>query len=200
MENDKMAAFASGRKPTNPLELLSKTLGEAAVRPDVRPAEQGRAGSVALVERSTEAPQQQDAEVSEAAAPAQSQAEPQLPTVGELKAPQAAAIEDDGASYTLPPAAAEEVNRGGRPRHGAERKVERTISMDKSLDKDLLNLAIIESVRLGRRVSSAEVAVHLMQYALSKMKDNKVLPGEDGLGLELASTKPTAVVLPKLGG
>lgn len=195
LENDATAAFASGRKP-NPLELLTKTLGEATSRPDVRPGEQGRGGAPALVVNRGE-PEREAAPP--AAALRTQQPAPQQPTPHQPQIKETS-IEDDGASYSIPHPDREEVNRGGRPRHGSERKVERTISMDKSLDKILLNLAIIESVRLGRRVSSAEVAVHLMQYGLSNMKDNQILPGEDGGGLQISSDAPTAIALPKIGG
>lgn len=203
MNNDEMAAFATGRK-SNPLELLSKTLGEATARPDVRPGEQGRGGPAALVEKSEEAPQVVAEVPQRSIAPVevdlQPRAEARVEPQPQPQPQPARTIEDDGASYRIPPSANDEVNRGGRPRHGAERKVERTISMDKSLDKILLNLAIIESVRLGRRVSSAEVAVHLMQYGLSNMKDNQILPGDDGMGLEITAAAPTSVALPKIGG
>ncbi len=200
MENDEMAAFATGRK-NNPLELLSKTLGEATARPDVRPGEQGRGGPTLIVEKTEEAPRAVTEEPPQAVAPVELNHQPQHQQEAKVQPhQQPTRIEDDGASYRIPPSANDEVNRGGRPRHGAERKVERTISMDKSLDKILLNLAIIESVRLGRRVSSAEVAVHLMQYGLSNMKDNQILPGEDGLGLEITAAAPTSVALPKIGG
>ncbi len=199
MENDEMAAFASGARKNNPLELLSKTLGEATVRPDVRPGEQGRGAPTLLVEKTEEAPRIV-AEAQPPAAPIETNPQPQPEARVEPQQQPSRMIEDDGASYRIPPSANDEVNRGGRPRHGSERKVERTISMDKSLDKILLNLAIIESVRLGRRVSSAEVAVHLMQYGLSNMKDNQILPGDDGLGLEITSAAPTTVALPKIGG
>lgn len=199
MENDEMAAFASGARKVNPLELLSKTLGEATARPDVRPSEQGRGGPTLLVEKTEEAPRIVAEAQPQAAAPVATNPQPQPEARIEPQQP-ARMIEDDGASYSILPSANDEVNRGGRPRHGSERKVERTISMDKSLDKMLLNLAIIESVRLGRRVSSAEVSVHLMRYGLSNMKDNRVLPGDDGLGLEITSETPTTVVLPKIGG
>lgn len=202
LENASTAAFATGRKPSNPLELLTKTLGEATARPDIRPSEQARGGAAALVvDRNVEPTRQ----LSEGPAshlepgPATHQAQP-LQAPAEARQNTGRNIEDDGSSFRVSPAESDEVNRGGRPRHGAERKVERTISMDKSLDKILLNLAIIESVRLGRRVSSAEVAVHLMQYGLSNMKDNQILPGDDGLGLQLATAAPTSVALPKIGG
>lgn len=197
MNNDEMAAFATGRK-SNPLELLSKTLGEATARPDVRPGEQGRGGPSAIAEMGEEAPQIVAEVPQRAAVPVE--ANPKAQVEFKVEPQTNRTIEDDGTSYRIPPSANDEVNRGGRPRHGAERKVERTISMDKSLDKILLNLAIIESVRLGRRVSSAEVAVHLMQYGLSNMKDNQILPGEDGLGLEIKAAAPTSVALPKIGG
>lgn len=201
MENDATAAFAKGRK-SNPLELLSQTLGKATSSPDVRPGEQGRGSVPALVASRPEETVEQEIAAQQ---PVPVTAPPQqiISQRVESQRPEAGRddhIEDDGASYRLPSANRDEVNRGGRPRHGSERKVERTISMDKSLDKILLNLAIIESLRLGRRVSSAEVAVHLMQYGLSNMKDNQILPGDDGCGLELASEAPTAVVLPKIGG
>lgn len=213
MEDDKMAAFANGRK-SSPLELLTAQLSEAKDRPDVRPSEQGRGGTVApIVPKEEIAEPQAIAPV--VASPIESRqpepaAQPEFAPPPQARQPEAVqppvvrsearTIEDDGTSYRVPPNIAEEVNRGGRPRHGAERKVERTISMDKSLDKILLNLAIIESVRLGRRVSSAEVAVHLMQYGLSNMRDNQILPGDDGLGLAITSAAPTAVALPKIGG
>jgi hypothetical protein len=204
MDNDATAAFANGRKTvSNPLELLSKTLGEATARPDVRPGEQGRGGPTALVERTEDVPETIADAPQRAIAPVELVPEPapQPQAVDEPRQPAAEMIEDDGASFRVPPAASDEVNRGGRPRHGVERKVERTISMDKSLDKILLNLAIIESVRLGRRVSSAEVAVHLMQYGLSNMRDNEILPDDEGLGgLEITTAAPTAVALPKIGG
>jgi hypothetical protein len=202
LNNDEMAAFANGRKPGNPLELLSKALGEATARPDVRPGEQGRGGPTALVEQMEEEAPQTVAEVPQRAIPpVEANPQPTSQPQAAIEAPKpASTIEDDGASYRVPASASDDVNRGGRPRHGAERKVERTISMDKSLDKILLNLAIIESVRLGRRVSSAEVAVHLMQYGLSNMKDNQILPGDDGLGLEMTTAAPKAVALPKIGG
>lgn len=196
LENDEMAAFASGRK-VNPLELLQKTLVEATARPDVRPGEQGRGDPAALVEPVAEAPAVVS-QVPQRTIPVEVEDQPQAKA--EPQPQPTRTIEEDGISYRVPPSANDEVNRGGRPRHGAERKVERTISMDKSLDKILLNLAIIESVRLGRRVSSAEVAVHLMQYGLSHMKDNQILPGEDGLGLEITAATPTSVALPKIGG
>lgn len=199
MNNDEMAAFATGRK-SNPLELLSKTLGEATARPDVRPGEQGRGGPSALAEKGEEAPQIVAEVPQRTIVPVEADPKPQVEFRVEPQPQPTRTIEDDGASYRIPPSVNDEVNRGGRPRHGAERKVERTISMDKSLDKILLNLAIIESVRLGRRVSSAEVAVHLMQYGLSNMKDNQILPGEDGLGLEITAAAPTSVALPKIGG
>jgi hypothetical protein len=199
MEDDKTAAFANGRK-NNPLELLSKTLGEATARPDVRPGEQGRGVVASLAEQQEEVAQPQAVAQPRILAPVEAppQQPQQLQAPLEARQPHAGMIEEDGASYRIPNN--DDVNRGGRPRHGADRKVERTISMDKSLDKILLNLAIIESVRLGRRVSSAEVAVHLMQYGLSNMKDNQILPGDDGLGLEITSAAPTAVALPKIGG
>lgn len=209
MDNDATAAFATGRKP-NPLELLTKTLGQATSRPDVRPGEQGRS---ALILAATEAEEPKTEQVIEPVAAAESAViatpEPAAPAPAPAPAPLTAfsqneikhqnEMQDDGASYSIPQASRDEVNRGGRPRHGAERKVERTISMDKSMDKILLNLAIIESVRLGRRVSSAEIAVHLMQFGLANMKDNQILPGEDGLGLELPTQPPVSVSLPKLG-
>lgn len=208
MENGATAAFATGRKP-NPLELLTKTLGQATSRPDVRPGEQGRS-AVILAAAEAEEPKAELAlqTVAPAEPPVVESVMPLEPA--ETPAPVATPVstrskddhpglEDDGAAYSLPQSTQSEVNRGGRPRHGAERKVERTISMDKSMDKILLNLAIIESVRLGRRVSSAEVAVHLMQYGLANMKDNQILPGEDGLGLTLPEQPPVSVTLPKLG-
>lgn len=203
MDNDATAAFATGRKP-NPLELLTKTLGQATSRPDVRPGEQGRSALILAATETEEPKTEQVIEPVALADPAviatpETQAPAPMTAFSQNESKHQNELPDDGASYSVPQASRDDVNRGGRPRHGAERKVERTISMDKSMDKILLNLAIIESVRLGRRVSSAEIAVHLMQFGLANMKDNQILPGEDGLGLELPTQPPVSVSLPKLG-
>jgi hypothetical protein len=205
LENEKMASFATKPKP-NPLALMSSTLAKAAESPDIRPGEQGKVSDLlrlahedpAGVDKAVE-PDTQVAElktIQDRMREQSPEARPQSPV--QTSAPKQEII-DDGASYSVA-SRSDEPNRGGRPRHGAERKVERTVCMDKTLDKMLERLSIIESVRLDRKVSTAEVAVHLMRYGLSHATNNQVLPGPDGLGLQITTPAPTSVSLPKLGG
>lgn len=94
-------------------------------------------------------------------------------------------------SYTAPrvqhqeSVAAPAPNRGGRPLLGKERKVERTVSMDKPLDKILERLSNYEGLRLDKNVSTASICVHLMTYALSHVRDNAIFPTSDGKGLAI---------------
>jgi hypothetical protein len=193
LDNEEMASFATRkREPANKLELLKNALDTASTKPDIRPAEQLKGIAAAMAAAPASAPPEpaEDDAVAYRAPPADPQPEQSSPP--SPRPP----IRQDEISYTV----GDEANRGGRPRHGVERKVEKTISMDKSLDKMLTRLGIVESVRLDRKVSAAEVAVHLMLYGLSHMKSNQVLPGEDGKGLILRSDAPTEVALPSLGG
>ncbi|NTF17555.1 hypothetical protein G6L37_04030 [Agrobacterium rubi] len=224
LDNEEMSAFATKRRnPADRLELLKSTLDEASVRPDVRPKEQAAGAPVPAVQFSSApaataptqeasvqpayvAPRIEQPVQQEAPAPAAhfQPASARMPEPPQFQPQQqermhAPALRQDEMSYALD-RRDEGTNRGGRPKHGLERKVEKTISMDKSLDKMLTRLGIVESVRLDRKVSAAEVAVHLMQYALSHMKSQQVLPGHDGQGLVINGDAPTEVALPMLGG
>lgn len=188
LENEETAAFLKpqGEQP-NPLHAMRDRLAQAKISPDIRPADlpsrkkledDGAAVAGAQSEAKigagpAEAPVEARAPVIEPATPLPT---PPSPT------PQVIA---DEASVQIPEKVVQQ-NKGGRPLQGRERKVERTVSMHKPLDKLLERLSNHEGLRLDRNVSTASVAVHLMMYALSHVKDNAVFPGEDGNGLEIS--------------
>lgn len=187
-ENDEMAGFISRKKPeANRLSELKDRLALATQQPDNKPLE--------TAARQAE-PEAQERDIAPAAqhtpptapnlpeavqSPAQDivrEAQPQAPINPRSE------IQSDEVSYSIP-AAQPSVNKGGRPLMGKARKVERTVSMDKPLDKLLERLSNYEGLRLDRNVSTASVCVHLMLYGLSHVRDNAVFPTQDGKGLQI---------------
>jgi hypothetical protein len=181
LENEETAAFLKPRavEPPNPLHAMRDKLAEAKLNPDVRPAD---------------LPTRRRAEMEDAPSAGGTAPEQPVerPPVALLQQPPASPVVDvpedkpevisDAASLQIP----EKVtlpNKGGRPLQGKERKVERTVSMHKPLDKLLERLSNREGTRLDKNVSTASVAVHLMMYALSHVKDDAVFPADDGKGL-----------------
>jgi hypothetical protein len=184
LENEETAAFLRPKAPEqpNPLHAMRDKLAQAKINPDIRPAD-------LPTRRRAELEDAPPADVPGAELPAEQ------PLVSMVQQPQVAVQEaelphvepeviSDGASLQIPEKAAL-VNKGGRPLQGKERKVERTVSMHKPLDKLLERLSNHEGIRLDKNVSTASVAVHLMMYALSHVRDNAVFPADDGNGLTI---------------
>lgn len=189
LENEETAAFLKPRaaEPSSPLHAMRDALAQGKISPDIRPAnlpsrrraEQADAPSAgAEVEPPVE--RRPVSIVPQIADPRAGEGHPEAGFAsGEPD------VISDAASLQIAEKAAQ-VNKGGRPLQGKERKVERTVSMHKPLDKLLERLSNHEGIRLDRNVSTASVAVHLMMYALSHVKDNAVFPADDGKGLTIA--------------
>ena len=124
LENSAVSDFLNKDPQVNRLKIMSEQLKLAGKSPDVRPAD--ALAQVALPVAPTP--------VEEVAPAALAPQQPARPAAVE---PQAAFHHAEEASYVVE---ADGLNRGGRPRHGKERKVERTVSMDRSLDKILERL------------------------------------------------------------
>lgn len=187
LTNEQTAAFLKPKaeEPPNPLHAMRDMLAKGKVSTDIRPADlptvlRDETGSVSPTGT---APANTEEEGSSAQVATQLRA-PTLTAVAPRPLQQVPDVVADEASIEIPQRVVQP-NRGGRPLQGTERKVERTVSMHKTLDKLLERLKNHEGVRLDTNVSAAGVAVHLMLYALSHVKDNAVFPGEDGKGLEL---------------
>jgi hypothetical protein len=104
-------------------------------------------------------------------------------------APQVAAVTHsqplvDAASISIPE---DNTKRNKHRRYGNRGKDNQAVDMTMSLDPAhaarLTELAGHEMLRTKTRVSISEVVRHLLDYAMSNVKDNKVIPTEDGCGL-----------------
>lgn len=91
---------------------------------------------------------------------------------------------EGGLSLEIPEAAEQDESRSLQL-YG--RRGERAIDINLSLTKeqgDRLNVLLAhEILRLGRKVSTSEIARHLIDFALHHVEENRVIPTPDGLGL-----------------
>lgn len=183
LENEETANFLKPRavEPPNPLHAMKERLAQARLSPDLRPSELQKPAVVTELDSTFAGTAPTPAGTVQRVSDPVRQVSDEP---GASEGARATGIVSDEASIQIPEKDATP-NRGGRPLHGKERKVERTVSMHKPLDKLLERLSNMEGLRLDKNVSTASVAVHLMLYALSHVKEDAIFPGEDGLGLAI---------------
>ena len=84
------------------------------------------------------------------------------------------ASEQDAASMSVPARASRPINR-----------VEKTIGFEAELYQFIQHAALTEALRLGRPVPVSEIVRAMVVFARTHIKDNHIIPTEDGLGLHV---------------
>jgi len=91
----------------------------------------------------------------------------------------------DQASISVPeerPSSGRKHRRYGN--RGAENHaVDMTMSLDPAHAERITELAAYEMLRMKSKISVSEIVRHLLDFALSNVQDNKVIPTSDGCGL-----------------
>lgn len=121
--------------------------------------------------------------VPEAEAPVVEKPVPQSAPVAPVQ--ERTTAEVDPVSYEAPDDEPVE-RRGRKSKKPEDRLVERSFPADRETVKRLQRLANLEGVRLDGRYSVAHIIRHLIDYALSHVEDDAVLPGPDGKGLHIS--------------
>ena len=77
----------------------------------------------------------------------------------------------------------QEPRKVGRPLGGKKPKVEKTFAIDDDIHRRLVRISNMEGLRLDKKLSVSGIMQYLLEYGLSHVEDEKVLPGPDGYGL-----------------
>ncbi|WP_315922656.1 hypothetical protein [Mesorhizobium sp. SP-1A] len=175
--SDKKSAFMNREPPKSKLDILNSGLAErmrqAQHYPDATPS-----GTIVELQRMTE----MAAETIGQPAPAPQPVQPPVPQARvEHPAPvvQQQVPLEDKASVSVPEAAV--VAPSKRPKT----KSEKSYSLDDSTHQLIARLSRTEAIRLDRRVPTSEILRHMINYAKANMKDDQVVPTDDGLGLHV---------------
>ena len=76
-----------------------------------------------------------------------------------------------------------EPRKVGRPLSGKKPKVEKTYAIDEETHTKLVRISNLDGLRLNKKLSVSAILQHIVDYGLSHVQDEKVIPGEDGRGL-----------------
>lgn len=169
--SDKKNAFMKREQHSSKTELLNNQLAqrirEAQENPDVP-----RTGTINDLKRMTE--EAYETGTSHNALSQSPRTEIQVSAPVEHRVPV-----EDVASVSIPeePVAA--------PIKKVKSKKEKSYSLDEEDHELLAHLSRTEAIRLKRRVPSSEILRHMLNYAKANMKDEKVVPTSDGLGLQI---------------
>lgn len=175
--SDKKSAFMNREKPKSKLDILNSGLAErmrqAQHYPDATPG-----GTIAELQRMTE----MAAETIGQSVPAPQTVQPPAPQARvEHQAPvvQQQVPVEDRASVSVPEAPV------ATPAKRTKTKSEKSYSLDDSDHQLIARLSRTEAIRLDRRVPTSEILRHMIAYAKANMKDDQVVPTDDGLGLHV---------------
>lgn len=184
--SDKKSAFMNREQAKSKLDLLNSGLAErmrqAQHYPDATPG-----GTIVDLQRMTEvaaetigqpahAPQPVQPPIPEARVEHQAPVAPQVTVV-----PQQVPVEDT-ASVSVPEAS---LAAPTAPAKRLKRKSEKSYSLDDTDHQLIARLSRTEAMRLDRRVPTSEILRHMINYAKANMKDDQVVPTDDGLGLHV---------------
>lgn len=176
--SDKKSAFMNREPPKSKLDLLNSGLAErmrqAQHYPDATPG-----GTIVELQRMTE----MAAETIGQPAPAPKPVQPSVPqALVEHPAPvvQQQVPVEDRASVSVP-----EKAPVAPPAKRTKTKSEKSYSLDDSDHQLIARLSRTEAIRLDRRVPTSEILRHMINYAKANMKDDQVVPTDDGLGLHV---------------
>ena len=76
-----------------------------------------------------------------------------------------------------------EPRKVGRPLSGKKPKVEKTYAIDEDTHTKLVRISNLDGLRLNKKLSVSAILQHIVDYGLSHIEDEKVMPGNDGFGL-----------------